>query len=60
MGSTLASRNCGDVPVMGDWDGNGTSNVGVLRHTGSPTFSLKRPGRPTSDVLRSGGAPTSR
>ncbi len=45
MGSTLASRNCGDVPVMGDWDGNGTSNVGVLRHSGAPQFRLKRPGR---------------
>ena len=50
MGSTLASRNCGDVPVMGDWDGNGTSNVGVLRHTGSPSFSLKRPGRSTLTI----------
>jgi hypothetical protein len=50
MGSTLASRNCGEVPVMGDWDGNGTDNVGVLRHSTSPSFSLRRPGRPALSV----------
>lgn len=45
MGTTQASLNCGDTPVIGDWDGNGTSNVGVQRRSTSPTYLLKRPGR---------------
>ena len=45
MGSTQASRSCGDTPVIGDWDGNGTANVGVLRRSAAPVFRLKRPGR---------------
>jgi hypothetical protein len=44
MGTTQASRNCGDNPVVGDWDGNGTSNVGVQRRSTAPTYVLKRPG----------------
>lgn len=50
MGSSLASGNCGDTPVVGDWDGNGTANVGVLRRGTAPSFVLKRPGRPTLTV----------
>ena len=45
MGTTLASRNCGDAPVVGDWDGNGRDNVGVQRRTTAPSYYLKRPGR---------------
>lgn len=30
FGATAASKNCGDRPVAGDWDGNGTTEVGVL------------------------------
>jgi len=45
MGTTQASRNCGDAPVVGDWDGNGTDNVGVARRTTAPTYYLRRPGR---------------
>jgi hypothetical protein len=45
MGSTLPSANCGDTPVIGDWDGNGTSNIGVFRRSSPPSFYLKRPGR---------------
>jgi hypothetical protein len=44
-GTTQASQNCGDVPVVGDWDGNGTSNIGVVGRTTAPTYHLKRPGR---------------
>ena len=44
-GSSAASQNCGDTPVVGDWDGNGTVNIGVLRRGSTPTFILKRPGR---------------
>ena len=50
MGSTLASQNCSDTPVIGNWDGIGGSNVGVLRRSARPQFVLKRPGRPTSVV----------
>jgi len=46
MGTTRTSQNCGDTPVIGDWDGNGASNVGVLRRSRTPQFVLKRPGRP--------------
>ena len=45
MGTTQSSRNCGNAPVVGDWDGNGTSNVGVARRTTAPSYYLKRPGR---------------
>ena len=33
------------MPVIGDWDGNGTSNVGVQRRSTTPVFKLKRPGK---------------
>ncbi len=45
MGTTQASQGCGDVPVIGDWDGNGAANVGVQRRGTTPTFVLKRPHR---------------
>jgi murein DD-endopeptidase MepM/ murein hydrolase activator NlpD len=45
MGTTLASRSCGDTPVIGDWDGNGTANVGIQRRSTTPTYFLRRPGR---------------
>lgn len=45
MGTTAASRNCGDMPVVGDWDRNGTTNVGVRRLSTSPRFALRRPGK---------------
>lgn len=43
MGSTQSSQNCGDVPVTGDWDGNGGANIGSFRRSAVPTFVLKRP-----------------
>jgi hypothetical protein len=46
MGRTLSSQMCSDTPVMGDWDGNGTSNIGLLRRTASPQFLGKRAGMP--------------
>lgn len=45
MGTTIASMSCGDTPIIGDWDGNNTSNIGVLRRTATATFILKRPGK---------------
>ena len=50
MGTWQASRNCGSAPVVGDWDGNGTADVGVQRRTTAPRYRLKRPGR-TSLVI---------
>ena len=50
MGTTQASRNCGDTPVVGDWDGNGTANIGVQRRSTAPLFTLKRPGRPALTI----------
>ncbi|HYO38868.1 MAG TPA: peptidoglycan DD-metalloendopeptidase family protein [Nocardioidaceae bacterium] len=44
MNTTLDSRNCSDAPVVGDWDGNGTANVGVQRRSTTPTYFLRRPG----------------
>ncbi len=43
-GTRLASRSCGDAPVVGDWDGDGTANVGVQRRSTSPAYLLRRPG----------------
>ena len=31
FGSTMSSLNCPDIPVTGDWDGNGITDVGVFR-----------------------------
>ena len=56
MGTTLASANCGDTPVMGDWDGNGTTNVGVFRRSAASVFHLKRPKRAALDITY--GRPT--
>ena len=56
MGTTLPSANCGDTPVIGDWDGNGTSNIGVLRRSSPPLFHLKRPHRAPLSIVY--GRPT--
>ena len=45
MGTTKASLNCGDVPLVADSDGNGTDNVGVFRRTAASQFIIKRPKR---------------
>lgn len=53
FGSTLASRNCPDVPLAGNFDGNGADEVGVFRRgSGTGRFRLFRSGmRPTRIVL---------
>jgi hypothetical protein len=43
MGSTQASQSCGDVPVIGDWDGNKAFNIGIYRRGSTPVFWEKRP-----------------
>ncbi len=46
FGTTQRSRSCNDRPVTGDWDGDGTTDVGVFRNrrrTGK--FKLRQDGR---------------
>ena len=46
FGRTLASRNCPDVPIAGDWDGDGTDEVSIFRRKpGNGKFRLFRTGR---------------
>ncbi len=42
MGTTAASQSCGDVPVTGDWDGNGTTDIGVQRRGTRPVYYVRR------------------
>ena len=51
MGTTKASANCGDVPLVADADGNGTDNIGVFRRTSPSQFILKRPRRKPLNVV---------
>jgi hypothetical protein len=37
-GSTQASANCPDVPVAGDWNGDGKAEVGTFRRTAKASF----------------------
>lgn len=46
MGSTLASANCSDTPVAGDWDGDGVDEVGVFRRTKVAKFRLAQDDAP--------------
>ena len=52
-GSTLSSNNCPDVPMTGDFDGDGKSQLTVFRRYANPRFLIYRPGgRPR--LVRSG------
>ena len=45
-GSWLRSRDCADVPVVGDWDGDGRTDVGVYGRTAAGgAFRQQVPGR---------------
>lgn len=49
--STVTSRNCGDVPLTGDWNADDRTDVGVFRpRSGGGTFLLRRPGGAIRDV----------
>jgi hypothetical protein len=56
FGTTAASANCGDRPISGDWNGDGTSDVGVYRST--PTGSEFRLQKPSSIRSFVWGAPS--
>lgn len=44
FGTTQASALCNDRPLAGDWDGDGTTDVGAFRSTASGgRFKLRRP-----------------
>jgi hypothetical protein len=50
-GSKLASLNCPDVPLAGDWNGNGAHDVAVFRRSkGTGTFEMSSPSGPISRV----------
>lgn len=40
MGTTLASRNCVDTPLAGDWNGDGVSQIGLFRRGAVARFRL--------------------
>ncbi len=43
FGSTVTSANCGDRPVAGDWDGDGSAQIGIYRPSaGSADWWLSR------------------
>lgn len=50
MGTTAVSQSCGDVPVVGDWDGNGTTDIGVQRRATSPVWYLRQADRSTLGI----------
>ena len=50
MPKSQASQNCGDAPVVGDWDGNGTDEVAVFRRAATSKFRLSQTGLPPTVV----------
>lgn len=38
-----SSLNCGDLPLAGDWDGDGAAEVAVFRREASARFELRAP-----------------
>lgn len=50
FGTTRTSANCTDRPVAGDWDGNGTSEVGIFRTSSAGTRFLMDTAAGTTSV----------
>lgn len=46
----ITSRNCGDVPVVGDWNGDRQIDLGVFRRSATPKFRLRLPDGTASQV----------
>lgn len=49
-GVATPSANCVDVPVAGDWDGNGSFEAGVYHRDARPVFEQLRPGATATRV----------
>jgi len=56
-GTTIRSTNCGDVPVVGDWNGDRVSDVGVFRRTAAPTFRRRLPDGTVSRIRLGSSVP---
>jgi hypothetical protein len=41
--STISALGCGDVPAVGDWNGDGRTDLGTFRRTAVATFHRLRP-----------------
>lgn len=62
FGSTPTSRNCPDVPLAGDWDGDRSDEVAVFRRSaGTGTFVLSASGATPATIRfgRTGDLPVS-
>ena len=50
MPRSQASQNCSDVPVVGDWNGDGVDEPAVYRRTAASKFRLSLTGAPATAV----------
>jgi hypothetical protein len=50
MPRSQASKNCSDVPVVGDWNGDGVDEPAVYRRTAASKFRLSATGAPAAVV----------
>jgi len=48
--TTIRSASCGDVPAVGDWNGDGVTDVGVLRRSATPAFRRRLPDGTVSPI----------
>jgi len=48
--SEITSRNCGDVPVVGDWNGDRQADLGIFRRAATAKFRLRLPDATATDV----------
>ena len=49
INSSIVSANCTDRPVIGDWNGDGTSDLGVFRNTPSVGVFYERVGTTSTE-----------
>jgi hypothetical protein len=48
INSSIVSANCSDRPVVGDWNGDGTSDLGIFRNTAPAGFFYQHVGAATA------------
>jgi hypothetical protein len=56
ISSDIASQNCNDRPVTGDWNGDGTTDVGVVR-TGTSTLTFHQRSSDGTSTAQAWGIP---